>query len=387
MSNEAQDGYDTVEWAARLPGSDGNVGMFGASYFGYTQWAAARGAPPSLKAIVPAITWSDLRDGVVWRGGALELGLQGFWHLNSLAFDTVLKRVAGAPPAEQFGAIGGLVHEIDHLRPDGYTALPLKQFAPLDRVGMLSSFAEAVEHADDPAYDAPFSIAHAYEQVRVPALNVGGWYDIFAGATPRNFNGLRTAGSTPEARQSKLVIGPWSHVNYSNVIGDLDFGFAAQMALMNVQTDMTGLTQRWFDYWLKGIDNGITAEPPVKLFVMGANVWRDEQEWPLWDPVPGIRRRILAAESLSLGESPLTGRDHEISLLKGRWDSYTYDPADPTPMRGGNVLMHSLYGPGAKDQQAIEARPDVLSYSTAPLAPGLSGARRAAARGPLRDRR
>jgi putative CocE/NonD family hydrolase len=353
--SEAADGYDTVEWAARLPGSTGAVGMYGLSYLGFTQWMAAKEAPPSLKAIVPALTWADTRDGVLWRGGALELGLQAYWYLNALAFDMTLKRVAGLPPAEQFAALITVVREIDRLRGAGYLSLPLSEFEPFERLGLLPELTEVLANADNPAEDAPFSIASAYDQVRVPALNVGGWYDIFTGGVLRSFQTLRAEGATPAVRQSKLVIGPWSHVNYSNAVGEVDFGFAAQLALMNLQTDMTGLTQRWFDYWLKGIDNGVAAEPPVKLFVMGDNVWRDEGEWPL-------ARAVATPFYLRAGGGLAPERPGDEPP-----DSYVYDPADPTPTAGGNLLMHALYTPGAKDQRPAEARPDVLSYATAPL--------------------
>jgi len=355
FKHEAEDGYDTVEWAARLPGANGNVGMFGASYYGFTQWMAAKAAPPSLKAIVPAITWADARDGLVWRGGALELGVQAFWYLNALALDIAVKRTQGRPPAEQFQAIGAVVREIDRLRGEGYRSLPLKDFEPLKRVDLLSDLQEVIANAENPEYYAPSSIADSYEQVQVPSLNIGGWYDIYPAPTLRNFRTMRTSGSTPAARQSKVLIGPWSHTNYSNTVGDIDFGFAAQMALMNMQTDLTGLTQRWFDYWLKGIDNGIAQEPPVKIFVMGENAWRDEQEWPL-------ARAQSAPFYLHSGGALSAERPGDEPP-----DQYTYDPADPTPTYGGNMLMHILYGPGAKDQRLVEARPDVLSYTTAPL--------------------
>ena len=357
--DEAADGYDSVEWAARLPGSSGAVGMFGASYLGFTQWMAAKEAPPSLKAIVPSITWADMRDGTTLRGGAIELGTQGYWYLNAVGMDTILKRVAGAPPQDQMQAMGLLLREIDRLRAEGYFSLPLKDFAPLKQLGLSAELEELLATIDDPAYLASFSIDAAYEQVRVPALNVGGWYDIFLSGTLRNFAALRAAGATPEARQAKLLIGPWSHVNAANVVGDVDFGFASQMALMNLQTDLTGLTQRWFDYWLKGIDNGVTGEPPVRLFVMGDNAWRDEAEWPL------ARARntpfYLRAGGLLSPEQP--GDEPP--------DGYVYDPADPTPTLGGNILMSQLLKPGATDQRPVEARPDVLSYTTPPLAEDL----------------
>jgi putative CocE/NonD family hydrolase len=194
-----------------------------------------------------------------------------------------------------------------------------------------------------------------YKQVRVPSLNVGGWYDIFTQGTLQNFSAMRASASTPEARQSKLLIGPWSHSTYSSTVGDVDFGFASTLAFINLQTDMTGLTQRWFDYWLKGIDNGVAQEPPIKIFVMGDNVWRDEQEWPLsrTRSTPFYLRRggRLAAEPPG-DELP---------------DQYVYDPSDPTPTLGGSLLMHALFGAGAKDQRPIEVRADILSYATEPL--------------------
>ena len=356
LKNESQDGYDTVEWAAQLPGANGVVGMFGGSYHGFTQWMAAKQAPPSLKAIVPTITWADTRNGMQWRGGAREFGLLAFWYLNSLTLDITFKRMRGLPPTEQAQAMAAVVREIDRLRGEGYHSLPLKDFEPFERLGLLGDLHEVIANAENPEHNAPFSIANAYEQVQVPSLNVGGWYDIFSAATFQNFSGMRSTGSTPAARQSKLVIGPWSHVNYSNTVGDVDFGFAAQMALMNMQTDLTSLTQRWFDYWLKGIDNGIMQEPPVKLFVMGDNVWRDEQEWPL------ARAQAMPFYLHSGGALSAEPPGDETP------DEYSYDPADPTPTYGGNTLMHILYGPGARDQRAIEARPDVLSYTSAPLA-------------------
>jgi uncharacterized protein len=353
--HEDTDGYDTVEWAARLPGSSGAVGMYGLSYLGFTQWMAAKEAPPSLKAIVPALTWADIRDGVFWRGGAFELGTYANWHLGAVGLDILFKRYQSAPPAEQGRALMQLVGEIDRLRAEGYRSLPLKDFAPLKTLE-LGDMGEVVENAENHAYYAPFSIGAAYEQVGVPSLNVGGWYDIFTQGTLQNFGAMRSAGSTSEARQSKLLIGPWSHVNYSGTIGEVDFGFASTLAFINLQTDMTGLTQRWFDHWLKGIDNGVAQEPPIKIFVMGENVWRDEQEWPL------ARARATPFYLRDGGRLAAEPPGDE------RPDQYVYDPSDPTPTFGGSLLMHALFGPGAKDQRVLEARADVLSYTTEPLA-------------------
>src|SRR2546429_6015956 len=120
-----------------------------------------------------------------------------------------------------------------------------------------------------------------HENVTVPALNVGGWYDIFLQDTIDNFKFMREHGSTQKARQSKLLIGPWAHGAFTNPIGEMNFGFGSSAAFIDLRVDFMNLQVRWFDHWLKGIDTGMLREAPIKLFVMGANVWRDEQEWPL----------------------------------------------------------------------------------------------------------
>lgn len=357
LRHEAQDGYESVEWAARLPGSNGNVGMFGASYFGFTQWAAAGQAPPSLKAIVPFLTWADARDGNFWRGGALEFGLLADWHLKALAFDLLFRRYAKAPPAEQAQVIGALVQEIDHLRVEGYFSLPLKDFEPLKRLDIFpDGWAAQLAQPNSRALSVPYSPFETQANVQVAAYNVGGWYDIFCNGTLQNFSELRANGATSAARQSKLLVGPWHHLSEGNVIGEMDFGFAANASFINVQFDPTGLTQRWFDYWLKGIDNGITQEPPVKLFIMGENVWRAENEWPL------ARTRytpfyLHTAGFLSPDQPADEAPDH-----------YLYDPHDPTPTAGGALLMHPLFTAGVKDQRSVEGRSDVLGFTSAPLA-------------------
>jgi putative CocE/NonD family hydrolase len=345
---EALDGYDTVEWAARLPGSSGKVGMFGPSYVGFTQWMAATQNPPSLKAIVPSVTWSDYRDGVGWRDGAFELGSIANWHLG-VGVETLLKRIAHLPPAEQTQIMGALVYHTDHLHTDGYYSLPLKDFAPLRQLDLASALF-------DDAFVKPYSLETArlyspavfYDRMTTPAYNIGGWYDIFCQGTLNNFTALRANGS-------KLLMGPWTHGGIGNVVGQVDFGMVAGKWI-NLQFDLTGLTQRWFDYWLKGIDNGIIQEPPIRLFVMGANVWRDEDTWPLartqWTP-------MYLRQGFALSFDPPASQEPA--------DQYVYDPADPTPTWGGALLMHPLFIPGVRDQRDLERRSDVLSYTSAPL--------------------
>jgi putative CocE/NonD family hydrolase len=355
FQHEAEDGHDSVEWAAQLPGSTGAVGMVGASYLGFTQWAAAMQAPPHLKALLPIVTWADMRDGTSWRGGVLELGTSVYWQITAIAFDVLVRRFANASPEDRARAFGLLVHQINTLRKQGYHALPLKDFAPVKALDVAPELDDLIRQPFSRDFAAPYSVAESYDKIRVPAYNIGGWYDIFTAGTLRNFSALRERGVTPEARQGKVLMGAWSHSNYSGTVGDLDFGFTSSAAFINLQTDITGLAQRWFDHWLKGIDNGITAEPPVKLFIMGDNVWRDEQEWPL------ARAEYTPFYLRNGGAMSRRAPDVEPP------DHYTYDPNDPTPTDGGNLLMHPLFHPGVRDQRPIEARADVLSYTSDPV--------------------
>jgi hypothetical protein len=362
LRQEAQDGYDTVEWAATLPASSGNVGMFGPSYLGFTQWMTAVEAPPHLKCIIPSVTWADSLDGQSWRGGAFELGKYASWQLN-MALDVLNKRYTGNN-GEKAKAILALVDELNNLRTKGYYSMPLNDFAPFKKLNLVPEHSEVIANPNSSSINNPLSVSASYDKVKVPAYNVGGWYDIFAEGTLQNFTHLRNEGITPEARQAKLLMGPWSHVNYTNTVGELDFGFGANMAFINVQADLTALSQRWFDYWLKGIQNGVDKEAPVKLFIMGENKWRDEQEYPL------ARTRYTPYYLHSNGKANTLNGDGVLTPEKPTdepSDQFVYDPQNPVPTYGGQVLMNALYFPGVKDQTPLEKREDVLVYTSAVL--------------------
>lgn len=362
--NEPEDGVDTVEWAARLPYSDGQVGMYGISYFGFTQWAAAVHQPPALKAMIPFQTWNDPFNGVVFRGGALELGSAISWNLM-MGLDVLLRRHQGDPRA--LGqSMYMLAKEMDGLGPQGYWSLPLKDYAPLKRHDVAPNVFATIERPMDREYEKikPLTIVGQHENVTVPTLNAGGWYDIFLQDTIHNFKIMREQGTTPEARQSKLLIGPWSHGGVTNPIGELNFGFGASAAFIDLQIDFVSLQVRWFDHWLKGRDTGMLEEAPIKLFVMGANIWRDEQEWPLARAVntPYYLHSAGNANSLN-GDGMLSPEPPAAEPF----DQYNYDPANPVITNGGALLMTPEYRPGVFDQRPTEGRADVLVYTTAVL--------------------
>ena len=364
--NEALDGVDTIEWAAQLPYSNGSVGMYGLSYFGFTQWASAVHHPTALKAMVPFQTWNDPLNGVIFRGGALELGTSGNWQLM-MGLDVLMRRHRDDPQA-MGRAIYMLAKEMDALGKLGYWSLPLNEFGPLHRQNVAPSFFQNFSRPMDRTHELiePMTIIGKHEQVTVPTLNAGGWYDIFLQDTITNFTTMREHGSTPEARQSKLVIGPWTHGHVTNPIGELNFGFGSSAAFIDLQIDFTSLQVRWFDHWLKGIDTGMLKEAPINLFVMGANAWRDEQEWPLARAVN--TRYYLHSNG---GANSLHGNGYLTTDLPDRdesaSDKYDYDPNNPVITRGGALLLSPEYPPGPFDQQPTESREDVLVYTSGEL--------------------
>jgi putative CocE/NonD family hydrolase len=347
---EGDDGVDTVAWAAALPFADGQVGMYGLSYFGFTQWAVAVQRPPALKAIVPSLTWSDPLDGLVYRGGATELGIMANWLLG-MSLDTLFRRL-GQDLSALGPAVAALCSEIDALGLAGYWSLPLADCAPLQRPEVARLFFDVLAAGPDRTQEtaAAATLIGGHEHVQAPSLNVGGWYDVFLAGTLDNFAALRAQG-----KPAKLLVGPWTHSAQRNPVGELNFGVGAESGFINLQQDLGSLQLRWFDHWLKGQDTGLMAEPPVKLFVMGANLWRDELEWPL------ARARtvpyFLRADGRLSPEAP----DAEGA------DRYDHDPADPVPTCGGALLMTPEFRAGPLDQRPIEARPDVLVYKTEPL--------------------
>src|SRR6266487_2568977 len=359
--NGALDGVDTIEWAAQLPYSNGTFVLYGFSYFGFTQWSSAVYQPSALKAIAPAQTWNDPFNGVLFRGGALELGSSGNWQLM-MGLDILIRRHRGDPQA--LGrSIYLLAKEMDALGKLGYWSLPLREFGPLKRHDIAPSFFENFAHPMDREHPItqPLFITGKHENVTVPALNIGGWYDIFLQDTIDNYKFLREQGSTQEARQSNLLIGPWAHGVFTNPIGEMNFGFGSSAAYIDLQVDLTSLQVRWFDHWLKGIDTGMLREAPIKLFVMGANVWRDEQEWPLARAVDTRYYLHSGGQANSLRGNGLLSTESPGSESP---DQYDYDPAHPVITRGGALLMTPEFRPGPFDQRETESREDVLVYTT-----------------------
>ena len=332
FKNEIDDGYDTVEWAASQPWSTGKVGMFGGSYVGATQWLAAMSRPPHLTTIIPLITASEYYEGWTYQGGAFQLFFNLSWSVTNLAlpnWDNLSASVSGLTSEH----LDGLVEATDNLDAS-LKHLPLKDYPVLKQSGLSPYYYDWLAHPDDDAYWKRWKIEDHHQNITTPAFNVGGWYDIFLGGTIRNFQNMREKGATEEARRGqKLVLGPWFHDSFlGNIVGDTDFGLMSA----SQSIELTTMMLRWFDYWLKGEQNGIIDEPPVRIFVMGANQWRDENEWPL------ARTQYTKYHLHSNGNAnTLNGYGSLSQDAPGDEpsDVFLYNPKNPVPTKGWRTVL------------------------------------------------
>ena len=351
--HEMNDGYDSVEWVARQPWSDGQVGMYGGSYVGYTQLAAAAMRPPSLKAIVPTITFCDPYT-IGYNNGALALGALVSWGLGAGAQMAIMRHPGSEAEKEQL--MGQFIAAVDGMAlGQTFDTLPLNDVSLIGRNGLFPFLADVVAHPTRDDYWQP--LVCPYDALTIPMLHVGGWYDIFVANTMGDFAGIRDQGNV----RQKVLIGPWVHGAFDGYAGEVDFGLQGSNMLVLLEE----IQLRWFDHWLKGINDGVMDEPPVRIFVMGDNRWRFESEWPLarTQYMPYYLHSGGAANSLR-GDGTLSPEGPSEEPV----DTFVYDPRNPVPTRGGGLCCwQPALPPGAFDQREVEARPDVLVYSTPPL--------------------
>ncbi len=370
MRDEFDDGYDAVEWAAAQPWSNGKVGMWGGSYVGWTQWAAAATRPPSLRAIFPMVTFMDMYE-MVRPGGALSLGVLVSWGLVAGA-SMAIQRL-DAPAEVKRELLEELADALDGLATgETYRTTPLTDLPLVTREDLVGpAFLDWLRQEDRDAIWEGMNIHQRIGEIAVPAYHLGGWYDIFCGGTLRNYTDMVARAATEEARRGqKLIMGPWLHGPFNGYVGEFDFGFRASDASVLVYEIMW----RWFDHWLKkeecAADDGrdsIMEEPPVRLFVMGRNRWRTENEWPLARTVytPYYLHSQGAANTLDGNGtlSPIAPAAEDGAVLSA--DHFAYDPRHPVPTSGGGLCCHAASLPaGAFDQREIECRQDVLVYTS-----------------------
>jgi len=334
--NEFNDGYDTLDWIGSQEWCDGNVGMHGASYLGGVQWMAAAMNSPYLKAIMPRVIGDDLHGSLHYQGGAFTLHFAATWSFR----------------------MGGRTWQmIDRFDWDRiFSVLPLRDI-PKFGGKELFWFQEWLDHPNYDDYWKEIAVKERYEDIKVPVLQIGGWYDIFANGTMANFMGMCSNGGSELAKSNQRVImGPWHHhTNTETHAGETDFGYSSIIDLNQVQL-------RWYDHWLKSVDNGVDADAPLRLYVMGANEWRDEYEWPL--ARTQFTKYYLHSDGMANG---LEG-DGRLSTDCPKTelpDQYDYDPTNPTPTIGGATCCTPEHLDwGSFDQRPSERRPDVLVYTS-----------------------
>jgi putative CocE/NonD family hydrolase len=330
LVHEAADGFDTLDWLGKQPWSSGRVGMIGSSYLGWVQVYAAAEQSPYLKAIVPTVTPPDP--------------------------DRNWPRNYGVMYLPSVGWAADVEGRTEQAMPDFESLFPKLPLLTLDTVmgRNLPVWRDWVTHPAHDPYWEPQRYQEKLLKAKVPAMHVGGWYDSVSVGITENFVNVSQHGPDAETRrQQRLLMGPWEHgINSDRRLGDIDFGSDALI-------DFVGAELRWFDHWLKGINNGVDRDPPVRVFLMGANRWIEENEWPI------ARTNYVKYFLHSKGKANSTSGDGELSRAERAAESadhFRYDPANPVPF----VNLFKLGG-STSDYREVEKRPDVLVYTTEPM--------------------
>ncbi len=332
--NEAEDGYDTVEWIAEQSWCDGNIGMAGGSYVAQTQWFAASQSPPHLKAIVPICSPPDAFSNEPILNGVFLLPM-GEWMLKM------------GRRSFQDQAFMELFTESQEY----FDALPISELP--DLAGTSSAWwDEMMRHPNWDDLWKKCSYQKSWSEMDVAALNITGWYDMNFPGAPTNFSGMSEYGATEYARSNQhLIIGPWPHwVNRGTTLNGVDFG---KQAVINLNDYIV----KFYDRWLKGVDNGIEDDKPVHVFLMGANEWRTFDDWPVIDAEATALYLHSSGHANSLkGDGSLSFQPPGDEAA----DTFLYDPADP------NGMLWNLHD-GPVDDRIPSIRDDMLCYTSAPL--------------------
>jgi putative CocE/NonD family hydrolase len=360
--DDFDDGYDTAEWIAGLPFSNGRVGAYGVSYGGNSSWQVAVADPPSIGAIAPVQSPIDWTEGwkILTRAGVLKWGLTLNWTLAAIA-ESQVRRFSRTSEelAARLDRLAAYQEDFDGLA----GMLPLTKVGDLlrDLVGHgegeggepLEYFDDVLRRRGPKEWEAGLGYARSHDRVRVPVFLTAGWYDVILGHDLDHFGRMRRTGATEAAReQTRLVIGPWSHGNFTNVVGDLDFGRRAMGASMDMGLGLSPTLIEWFKSKLGGSSSSAEG-PRVRLFVQGVNRWRDEDDWPVAGAVPTKWYLRAGGRLEPRPPGPEEG-----------FDTFVFDPRDPCPTCGGDLVKPPRYPPGPIDQRRILERRDVLVYTS-----------------------
>lgn len=343
---EAQDGEDTIAWIREREWSDGRVGMFGASYMGCVQWLAASTAPKGLLAIAPHLASSDLyRAPWYSQGGAMSWHTVHLWSLANAKTDPNISMQVMMQQQQEAAQL--------------LDKLPMSDRETLRKHA--AWWKSWMSHTSRDSMWQKLAVAEHPEVINTPALNVGGWFDLFLHETVRAFRVMRSSARSETARRGQyLFIGPWDHFARTGKYPDLEFGPDAPETGSGIHQ----LHMEFFDRYVRGNETALDRRLPVHIFVMGTNVWRSEFDWPLPDTeYTDFYLDSGGHAATRSGDGLLRAGLPQNSVA----DKYTFDPADPTPSVGGRLLTMYPRECGPRDQSSVEDRPDVLCFTTPPL--------------------
>jgi putative CocE/NonD family hydrolase len=370
--NEPEDGYDTVEWMATQEWCDGNIGTTGASYLCHVQTFMAPLRPPHLKAMfcIKGGFYNAHTSGVR-QGGALEFR-QVVWAFKEASVSQEARR---DPVVQQAFAETNLA--------DWLKRFPFKRgYSPISPAPAYEAYLfDQLQNSDYGDYWKQIGLnteERLAEYADIPTVYLSSWYDIYAWSTVDFYRNLSNVKRGP----LQLIMGPWEHSTDDRVAGEVDFGPEASLA-GSLAEDRFALERRWFDRWLKGVENGAERDAPVRYFAMGGGDGRRTtgghmQHGGTWRSAEGWPPRNADQAPLYLLEGGLVASRPEVSDSSS---GYRYDPADPVPTLGGNMIRYeNILWPGAYDQRdraefflckppylPLAARPDVLVFRTQPL--------------------
>jgi putative CocE/NonD family hydrolase len=340
FAHEIDDGVDTINWAADLLQSDGNVGMYGFSYQGMTQLYAAIGRPAALKTLCPSMVAYDLYQDWAYEGGAFCYQLNLAWAIQ-LAAETLRREGMG----EAYRTLYAASRNLPLSDPVGRRSSLLRQYAPD------SFYHDWLDHPEPDDYWRKLSPSTYLQEVDLPMLHIGGWYDTYLRGTLKLYQAMVSRSQFPQ----HLVVGPWAHLPWGRKVGAVDYGIEANSPIDRLQL-------RWFDHFLKGIDTGLLDEPPVCLFEMGSNQWRKFPQFPNNNPKSYyLITTGLAATNETEGK--LTPHSRLPTPDSPLPDTFVHDPWRPVPSLGG----HATYPAGSFDRTHIDCRTDVVTYTSDPL--------------------
>ncbi len=331
FAHEIEDGIDTINWAANLPGSTGEIGMYGFSYQGMTQLYAASAQPPALKTICPGMIGYNLYTDWAYEGGAFCLQTNLGWAVQ-LATETASLR----GDEQAYKALFQASRNLPLSTPTPALPKVINEYAK-------ESFYHQWLENDRPG-EYWQNLSPNIENLDLPMLHIGGWFDTYLRGTIHLYKEM----ASHSKFWQKLIVGPWSHIPWGRKLGAVNYGMAASNPIDDLQI-------LWFNQFLKGINTGILERSPVSLFEMGSNQWRNFNSWPS----NNYQFYYLASTGLANMRED-SGRLTESCPDISTDDTFVHDPWRPVPALGG----HGTFPAGSFERSELDCRTDILTYTS-----------------------